>query len=577
MNMNRYGSRGYTPWAPIIGVAIIISIVLGGLWLYFGHIQDTGARFWQAFTVAFASRQIWPSGWNILHSTVWGFIVLAIYVLGIAAFIANREKKRAELLAAVIAASALALGLVGGLISLWNNDKDGARSFAGSTNFVVSDISNLPSAMKPLTEGATVVDNAIVGIHDVPGKIVEGNFDYTWEQRVASARGADIVMSRTSGSIPNTYLLSDSLSYVYGNEGTGAWTAIRDGHNKTPVWGVVEWDGSRKQPTSCKFDSNNAINYAFDGKWGRNLSDLIAHKYRELLYVPADMWGYCNNGQATIVIPVVEQKAFSNRTTTRSAGVLIISGSPSGEPTIEHRTSVKAGELPGPAYSSSLVDQQISAIEWQAGRKNKNRLQFGFERTNVSSQASNNGNYLLRNTTDGRIYWVNPLTPRSSDSQQLTAFSIVPADQATAGQLNEQRVYVANDDAIVANLDDLESRVIQSVSDKNAGFFTGEKPGSIVEFLPIDANTWQVFAERNARVIYRIVIDSDARIQPVVYNISGDTQTNTGEPPSESPSGNNDSTGLNCSQPSQLSEADLANCISQLSNELQKRLAGSQQ
>lgn len=586
--MNRNRNNAYQrefPWWGLVGAVIALGLIGGGIWWYFGYMQDSTSRMWQGFTVEFVSRQFWPAGWNILHSAFWGFIALAI-VLGLVAVIVGaigKGKKWTTPVVSSLIVATLLIGIIGGFTSLWNNDKDGARSFAGSTTFVVSDITNLPTTLKPLAEGATVSDDVILSNHDVPGRIAEGDFDFTWEQRVASARGAEIVMSRTSGAVPNTYLISDSLSYVYGSNGREVWTAIRDGHNRTPVWGIVEWDGTGAPLTSCEFKGNNAINYAFDGRWGRSLADLIAHQHRELLYTSTDMWGYCtgatfqedgtpnNDGTPHIVIPVVQQQSFGNRTTMRSAGVLVITGSPSGEPVIEHRDNLKAGDLPGPVYSSTLVDQQIGAIEWQAGRKYKNRLKFGFERTDVPSQASNNGNFLLRSKTDGRMYWVNPLTPRSSDSQQLTAFSLVPADQATTGELNAQRVYVANDNDTVANLNDLQARVEQAVRESDPGFFTGENAGSIVEFLPIDASTWQVYAELAGRVVYRIVIDSDARIQPVVYNIAGQ-QEEAGE------ATNGDAAADNgCSQPSQLSDADLARCISELSNELQKRLAAPQQ
>lgn len=593
----------------LVSIGVIVAAVLGFVYFFvIGYWQDSSSRMWRWIGQVFFERWLFPNGFNLFAATPLFYILAAIALAITTAYFWPRPKyetresryygeervktdKMSGNKTAAVAAVVVALVSLGFMwVSFWNNDKDWARSYAGSTTFVVTDLENVPSSLASLAGGSTAANEdeapcEVVGDADVFGCIAEGDMPDNWERRTASATGASIVMSRTSGSNQNTVLMTDTLSYLYDSDGQeGAWTAIRDGKNRQPLYGIVSWDGSGTSAKTCRFTGEYAINKAFDGRWGQNLHDEIVDQFPSLFFSKEDMWGYCRGTSGNepqdpaVVIPVVEQEGFGQRTTTRPAGVLVITGSPSGEAQITHDTQIEPGEYPGPVYPVSLVAEQRGAIEWASGRADKNRLNFGYETTNVRSQAGNNSEYLLKSEDDGRLYWVTPLTPRGSDSELLVSYSVTRADAITPGSLNEQRVYVLNDeDARLVNLDDMQARVSQSIRESDPGFFTGDDPGRIAEFLPVDGVTWQAYAELEGRVVYRVDAPTNSRIEPTVYRLSSEAdegtlastpEPSTGGEPSVEPA-SSDCGG----DPAVMSKAQLAQCIAVWATELAGRPA----
>jgi hypothetical protein len=273
--------------------------------------------------------------------------------------------------------------------------------------------------------------------------------------------------------------------------------------------------------------------------------------------------------------------------------VLIMRGSTSGDPVFERRESIKAGELPGPVYPVSLVSRQRDALKWAAGRGMKNSgpndTGFGYEATDADAQTGNASEYLLKNAEDGRLYWVSPMTPRG-DSQLFVAYMITRADEVNSGSLNHSDVYVLDDsDPRQLTLDSLDNTVRQVVISQDPGFLNNAKnPGSIVEYLPLDNTTWQVYGERGGVPVYVITIPvKNTVIKPTIATITpeglvlkpqevnlsqnGRQQGNQQQQPQPnqqpSPSGNAD-----CGKaPGEMSEAELAGCLAQLANEAQRR------
>ena len=544
------------------------------VWFVVGYYLDSWHRAVRAVTRKFFVREMFPDA-NPLHWTPFTYLVLFLILLFVVLVIQemadfNEKDKNFTVAISIFVVSSL---LAGGyaVSGWWNNDKDEAVSYASGTTFIVEDsaMSHIPAALRPLIQGGerTKSDDCLYTTdHDVPSCIKRGTLPFNWVERSASLTGAQIVMSRTSGSIPKTAIMNETLTYVNAEK---SWTAIRNGQVKQPLNGVVTWDGVEK-PRTCQFTGRNKISYAFGGNWGQNLDDTLAKHYPHLLYSHGDMSGFCRgtDGDVTkrtpvIVIPVVEQDSFGRRTTLRAGGILVITGTPSGEPKIEHLTSVKAGELPVPVYPLSLVAKQRDMTQWAAGRANKNRTGFGYESSDVAAQKGNTSEYLLKDADSGRLFWVTPQKPRSTDSQLLTSYSLTPADEVKRGKLNEQRIHVLPDeDPRIVNVDDMEARVGEAIRTTNPGFFTGSKPGSVVEFLPINATTWQAFAELNGRVVYRITIPTDARIVPTVQPLDGSATTS--DQPEES--------ATICTKKAVgLTKPQLADCIEQFARELAGR------
>jgi hypothetical protein len=176
---------------------------------------------------------------------------------------------------------------------------------------------------------------------------------------------------------------------------------------------------------------------------------------------------------------------------------------------------VRPGDLPGPAYPITLVAKQRAMATWAAGERFHDRGGFGFEPTTASTQLGNASEFLLRSRDDGRLYRVSPLTSRGSDSQQFVAYSVTEADTVTDGVLNTQRVYVLNDgDPRIVTITRMENRIKTFLS-ADPGFYPAG--GKVVEFLPLDATTWQAYGEVNGTVkyVFMVPLDESKRISAV--------------------------------------------------------------
>jgi hypothetical protein len=548
-----YSSRssGWAIGLIVSGVAIaVISLIL---WFFVGLMFDSSAQAYRGFLNGIWFSWFFPNGWNIFMATpLFTALVCLTIIAAVWIFRADGGSSAVAWIVTVVLAlvSIHAIAIRG----IWEAEESGARHYLSTTTFVVHDPAKVPDLLNKFSTS-----------NEAQVKVVAGDLPSGWLPRVASATGARNVISKTGDAISNTELMLDTMTYIYGSGQSGSWTAIRDGKNQVNIYGVASWDGSGESVKTCEFTGQNELNKAFGGMWGTNLTNAIAGKYPLFTYDESDIWGYCDGDKPVIVIPGTKTVGYSTRTVDEANGVVTITGSPSGEPVIEHDESVDPGEYPGPVYPQRLVNQQLSSIAWAAGRHLRMFENFGLETTNVSSQEGNNKNFLLKSEEDGRLYWVTPLRPRSTDSQTLIAYSVTPADSVKADQLNEQRVYIldSNDPRIV-NLDNLQAKVIDTVRTTDPGFFTGESPGRIVEFLPVADDKWQVFAEVNGRVKYRIDVNVGARITANVVSIDKDQPQNGGtQPPS--------STTMTCDDPSSLDNAKLAQCLAGLANELQKR------
>lgn len=511
-----------------------VAALITFIWWYVGYYLDSWHEFVRAVSRYFVVRQFTPT-LNPLGWTPWAYLFMTVVAGVIAGFLiwnsrssyGSWRRNAGEKITRIVAVSSV-LTLVFGaytVTGMWNDDKDEAESYLSSTEFVVKDYNNLPKSLKPLTDGASFNGGehcAYGRIHAITSCITKGDLPLNWEGRNAPFSGASIVIPQTSGSVPNTDIMEETLTYLFGENERGVWSAIRNGLNRQPLDSIVQWDGANK-PTNCEFSGKYDLQYAFDGNWGQNLTDTLARDFPGLLFDYGDMWGYCKEHkdetikEPVIVIPVVTQESYGRRTTLQAAGVLIITGSSSGEPVIVRHTSVEAGSLPGPTYPLKLVDKQHEMLMWSAGRAVKNRNGFGYERTNVASQNGNTGNYLMRDKDSQRLFWVTPMRPKGSKGQELYAYSLTAADEVHSGSLNRQRIYVlADGDERVANLTDMDTRVNMAVRAIDQGFFSGQEPGRIVEFLPVNEKTWQAFAELKGRIVYRIEVPIDARVKSTV-------------------------------------------------------------
>lgn len=535
----------------VITVGVVLAVLGALYWAVFGWWLDADARVWQWLTESLWGRGLWPNGWNILGASPWAFLLVGLLLVAVTlSAVESYDYDSSGRKLAWISGSMSAVILVSSVGVWFASLDDRSQSYASDTAYVVSDKGQLSTNLKWL--------NAQY--------IQEGEFSQAWEPRVASATGAKTVMKRTSSSDSGNQLLLDTLTYTYGEQ--EGWTAIRDGRKKQPLYGVAFWPGKGSVKT-CRFTGEHAMSKALHGKFGNSLLDEIAAFDKSLFFEERDMWGYCDGQRPVIVIPVKTWDGYGNRATWYSGGVLKITGSSSGKAQIEHIKKVEPGQFPGPVYPVSLAADQREQTQWMAGKWNKWVRDFGYETTDVESQAGNSSEFLLKSQSDDHLYWVTPLTARGSDSQLVTAYSLVRADKTRYGDFNAMRIHVlANEDPRVVNLDDLEARVRQAISDDNPGFFAAK--GKLVEFLPLDDKSWQVYAELGGRVVYRITVPADSQIRPEVTSLDGIDETPT-EGDSPSPSQGESSASSCATDLSKLSDKDLASCLSDIAGELESR------
>lgn len=516
--MSRYSGydSGRSSWVmPTVSVTVVLAAIAGIWWFVFGYYADITARQWKWFTQMFVERGFMPDGLDVTQWTPWAYLLLGIFAAVAAYFLFDWKEVVAY------AAGAIAAALVITSVVTWaHNVNDHSAAYADGTVFVVSDLDDMPDSLKRLADKATVSSKecAMLADQGMRGCIAEGEMNFTWEARTSSLVGATKRIKTASSGNNKTQLLEDTLTYVYGAEGEGSWTAIRDGKSKQPIYGVLSYNG-KTDPTICEFEGENALDKAFNGRWGHNLSDEIADKYPNLFFDGSDRYGFCDGDKPVIVIPVKEQIPFHHRTAFRSAGVLVITGSPSGVAVYQHVTDVKPGDFPGPVYPASLAKEQRESMGMIAGIRNSLFNSFGYEPVDEDSQDGNVSEYLLRDTVSGRIFWVTPLKQRDGDNQRIVAYSVVPADSASSGELNQQQVFVLNDnDPRVASISDMEASVRQRLSEDHPGFYTAD--GYLAEFLPLDDKTWQVYAEIKGRVVYRVVVPVDTDIRPTIFEVN---------------------------------------------------------
>ncbi|MER5356302.1 hypothetical protein ABT093_39040 [Kitasatospora sp. NPDC002551] len=492
-------------------------------------------------------------------------------------------------LALAVAVLAVAGSLVRAGTGLWDDDKDEGRFYAAATVLdVPAGGAGTPRSVLPVTEHTRPGDGGrcdLVGTADVPACVKTAPMpDFDFEARTASYAAATKALTDSAGLTSGTHLLGRSLHYLPDDSpGGGVWTAVLDGSGEQPMEGVAVWDGRSNSVATCVFRGDHAFGRAFAGSGAVSLRNLLAERFPALVYGDNDIQGYCDGAdprtaRPVVVIAVSRQIGYRQRTVLEPAGVLVLRGSPDGRPDVTYRETVAPGELPGAVYPTSVVRSQIHEVQWLGGRGAKDDRGFGYAHTSAATNATNPGEFLLRSRADGHLYFVTPLVPRESSSQLVVAFAVVRADRAGGG-LNDLHVYVRGDDAPSVNLDVLASRMVSYMAQQTAIAISAGQGGALQEIIPYGRDMWRGFVDFNGQTQDYIDLSGDATVTPNLVSLNGSI-TPPGAQPSPAPSPaptaqpSPGPAGGCGGDPGQLTTAQLAACVAELSRALQGRVQG---
>jgi hypothetical protein len=246
----------------------------------------------------------------------------------------------------------------------------------------------------------------------------------------------------------------------------------------------------------CTFTSEAPVS---SGMFAANLKRAISFVDPGLDFTASDTWVYCDGKNAKLVVPVIRM-AGQPESYPVPAGVIIYDGA-----NATLKSEVKAGELPGPVYPSSLAADQRSSLEASQGFWDKVMSRAGYETSEDTDGDPNSGNVseILLKRAGGWDY-VTPLTPRGK-SFTVTAVAVVPADHVKAGEFNKLVVHKLTQ----------PREGNQALADRVKAAFPqlGWAAGlQLVEVIPTSPTTWDATLSNGRAVANRVSVTADGTL-----------------------------------------------------------------
>jgi hypothetical protein len=437
-------------------------------------------------------------------------------------------------------------------------DRDDAIKYNSATTIHVTDLGKMPSSMNLLitqkdAPRQTSADGKTLTFGDL-ATVQQGTLPtdlWTWEPRNSSLSGAQKWLDNKTPSVQGVDLWEDTLTYVYGkddqaperkdgnttpwtasDENTSRWSAVMDGSGwSRAALGVAEWRGGETNVHVCRFDDKNGSGSykfakAFHGSGKNSLRNVIAKAYPNLFFNNQDVAGYCDkDNRPVITVSMLKNVASGSVTTEAPACLLVLKGSSSGFPSMQCLDHVQPGDFPIQVYPLSIVSKQRDAIDWAAGRGNKDVAHFGYEPSSYASQASNVADYVLRSKLTGREYAVTPSKFNKTKSQKYVLYQIEEVDRLDSGQLNHMDAYVQEDDAQAVNpaVLDTNAHIYMGWVLKQAKYteylpitFFGDG-GSIEEYVPLTTDVFRGYGiDKTGATRFYIDISASGKTNPVV-------------------------------------------------------------
>lgn len=392
---------------------------------------------------------------------------------------------------------------------------------------------------------AEVVAQSVTTV-DTPQNEYKWRTPWTVAANSVSSRAGNVIGDFINGS--TTYMPS-TQEFITPVQGRGFAT------------GLVSAISQQGQATAkvCKFTSEVPVN---NGMFAMNLRRALSFVDPNLFYNSGDEWVYCDKDKAVLVVPVMRMVGQPESTPV-PAGVVIWDGK-----SATLKENVKKGELPGPVYPSSLAAAQRDSLTSASGIMDKLFGRAGYETSEDVDGDPNNGNAseILLERVNGGWDYLTPLTPRGK-SFTITALAIVPADEVTAGKLNQMTVHTLP----------APREGNQAIADRIKAMFPtlGWAAGlSIVEVVPTSTTTWEATLSNGRAVANRVTISDDGTmclLTPAGVEVNCSEANGTVNTPPASSQQNSPSNVPVDSELSQLTDAELAELAVRVAHEQLRR------
>jgi hypothetical protein len=274
---------------------------------------------------------------------------------------------------------------------------------------------------------------ALVGTSDVPNCIKVAtlpSFIHPPSATTLLADFAAVTLPRGAAQLPSSLMLESTPTPTYSVIIDGSGTRVH-------AQGIEQLRNAKL--SACTFAGPNKLDSAISGHDINSFDNQVADHNLSLVFNNKDIWGYCDRTRPVLIVPVSKQVTYHSAVVVAPAGVLVVTGSPSGAPKVHYEPHPK--NIPGPVYPRSIANTQRTSLNWSAGRANNADQAFGYEPL-ATVKGTPSANYLEESTTNHHLYWVTPLTTDRYDPQSIIAYTVVRADKVTTGHLNPISLYV---------------------------------------------------------------------------------------------------------------------------------------
>jgi hypothetical protein len=312
--------------------------------------------------------------------------------------------------------------------------KSSAQYYDTVATIYTPSLKHVPASLDALVKDAhPSATCALVGISDVPNCIKVAqlpSFIHTPSATSLLAAFSNVTLPKGAAQLPSSLTLETTSTPTY--------SVIIDGSGAhVPAQGIEQLRNGKL--SACTFTGPNKLNAAISGTARNSFPNRVSNYNLSLTFNNKDIWGYCSATRPVLVVPVTKQVTYGSAVLTAPAGVLVVTGSPSGSPKVVYEPHPRG--IPGPVYPRSIATTQRTSLNWSDGRGNNANHTFGYEPL-ATVKGTPSANYLEESTSNHHLYWVTPLTTDRYDPQSITAYTVVRADRVTIARLNPISLYV---------------------------------------------------------------------------------------------------------------------------------------